>query len=344
MLPLFTMQRPFDAHVHLRDDEMLRNVIGHTAERFWGGIVMPNLKPAVRTAHDAISYRGRILAALPLETKFTPFMTCYLTDNTDPDDLELGFREGIWIAAKLYPKGATTNSADGVTSISKLTRVLERMQKIGMPLLIHGEINDPDIDVLYRESAFVGRELSILRHNYPGLRIVLEHATTKDAIEFVDAHSDDGLTAATITAHHLMLVHNDIFTDGLQPDNYCLPIAKFEIHRAALVRAATSRKPWFFLGTDSAPHLPNNKYKACGCAGCFTAPASVELLVETFEKANALNTLEAFAGINGPQFYGLEPSKETVTLVRQEWTVPSLIGGVTPFRAGKVLQWEIVPN
>ena len=343
MLPLFTMRRPFDAHVHLRDGDMLRNVIGYTAERFWGGIVMPNLQPPVRTAIDALEYYRRILAALPAGAKFKPCMTAYLTEETNPDDLESGFNEGIWIAAKLYPKGATTNSQSGITNIAKLARALERMQEIGMPLLIHGEINDPDIDVLNRESAFVGGPLSILRQNYPGLRIVLEHATTKDAIQFVDAHGEAGLTAATITVHHLMLVHNDIFADGLQPDNYCLPIAKLEPNRSALIRAATSNKSWFFLGTDSAPHLPENKYKACGCAGCYTAPVSVELLVEIFEQANALANLEAFASINGPRFYGLEPSKETITLVRQEWTVPKLIGNMTPFRAGKTIQWEIVP-
>ncbi|XKH33548.1 dihydroorotase [Azospirillum doebereinerae] len=275
---------------------------------------MPNLKPPVAVAADAVAYRDRILAALPDGVAFTPLMTAYLTDGTDPADLARGFEDGVFAAAKLYPANATTNSAHGVTDIARIAPVLERMAEIGMPLLIHGEVTDQTVDIFDREAVFIDTILAPLLERYPTLRVVLEHVTTADAVAFVRAHADSGRIGATITAHHLLINRSHLFQGGIRPHLYCLPIAKRETHRVALVEAATSGEAPFFLGTDTAPHTVTAKETACGCAGCFTAANALELYAEAFDEAGALDKLEAFASLNGPRFYGLPPAEERVML------------------------------
>jgi dihydroorotase len=338
-----TIRRPDDWHLHLRDGAMLRAVLPHTARQFARAIVMPNLAPPVTDIAAALAYRERILAALPAGADFTPLMTCYLTDATDPDEVARGFAAGVFTAVKLYPAKATTNSAAGVTDIAKTMNVLERMAAIGMPLLVHGEVTDPDIDIFDREAVFIARILAPLHRRLPELKIVLEHATTSEAVDFVAAAGPS--VAATITAHHLVINRNAIFNGGLRPHQYCLPVAKRERHRLALRRAATAGGGKFFLGTDSAPHPLHDKESACGCAGIFTAPAALEIYAQVFDEENALDRLEEFASLAGPRFYGLPVNVATVTLRRAHWRVPELIaaepGPVVPFLAGEKVAWRM---
>ena len=338
-----TLRRPDDWHVHLRDGAMLAAVVPYTARQFARAIVMPNLVPPVIDVAAARVYRKRILAALPAGAEFTPLMTCYLTNMTDPQEVARGWEEGVFAATKLYPAHATTNSASGVTDFDRVMPVFERMAAIGMPLLIHGEVTDPEIDVFDREAVFIDRVLDPLRRRLPELRIVLEHITTEEAVAYVEASSAN--LAATITAHHLVINRNAIFTGGIRPHLYCLPIAKREKHRRALRQAATSGNPRFFLGTDSAPHPVFAKEIACGCAGIFTAPCALEVYAEVFEEEAALDRLEAFAALNGPDFYRLPVNEARVTLRREPFTVPEHIGeggnAIVPFRAGESLRWRL---
>jgi dihydroorotase len=339
-----TLRRPDDWHVHFRDGAMLRAVLPFTARQFARAIVMPNLVPPISDIAAARAYRERVLAALPAGGDFTPLMTCYLTDTSDADEVARGHEEGVFTAVKLYPAHATTHSAHGVTSIDRVMPVLERMATLGMPLLIHGEVTDPEIDLFDREAVFIETVLAPLRRRLPELRIVLEHITTEEAVAYVGAGGPN--LAATITAHHLIINRNDIFRGGIRPHLYCLPIAKREKHRNALRRAATGGNPAFFLGTDSAPHAIPTKETACGCAGIFTAPAALELYAEVFEEEGALDRLEAFASLNGPAFYRLPINEGRVTLCREAWTVPECVGegdlSVAPFRAGESLRWQVV--
>jgi dihydroorotase len=331
-----TIRRPDDWHVHLRDGEMLLKVAPYTANQFARAIVMPNLVPPITTVEAAHGYRARILAASG--DRFTPLMTCYLTDNSDADEIARGFEEGVWVAAKLYPAGATTNSASGVTDIRRIYPVLERMQRIGMVLCVHGEVTDPEVDVFDREAAFIDRVLSALVEDFPGLKIVLEHITTEDAASFIEGRQN---VAATVTPQHLIINRNAMFAGGLRPHAYCLPVAKREKHRLAVRRAATSGSPKFFLGTDSAPHLREAKESACGCAGIFNAPFALESYAQVFEEEGALDELEAFASLNGPAFYGRSPNEGTITLEKGETTVPEQIEGIVPFHAGETLRWRL---
>jgi dihydroorotase len=338
-----TLRRPDDWHLHLRDGAMLEAVLPFTARQFARAIIMPNLVPPVTTVAAAEAYRGRILAALPPDADFTPLMTCYLTDTTDPDELERGHRAGIFTAGKLYPAKATTNSAHGVSDIAKTYRALERMASLGLPLLVHGEVTDPAIDIFDREAVFIDTVLAPLHHRLPELKIVLEHVTTAEAVAFV---GDAGPTvAATITPHHLVINRNAIFVGGLRPHLYCLPIAKREKHRLALRRAATSGKAKFFLGTDSAPHPAADKENACGCAGIFTAPAALEIYTQVFAEEDALDRLEDFAALNGPRFYGLAPNERRITLRRRSWRIPPRIAAgdaeIVPFLAGEEVAWAL---
>src|SRR5437870_3754557 len=296
-----TLRRPDDWHVHLRDGEMLATVLPFTARQFGRAIVMPNLLPPVTTVAAARAYRERVVAALPAGAVFEPLMTCYLTDSTDPQEIAAGYEEGVFTAVKLYPARATTNSAFGVSDYDRISPVLERMAGLGMPLLVHGEVTDPEVDVFDREAVFIERVLDPLRRRLPELRIVLEHITTKEAVDYVASVGPN--LAATITAHHLVINRNAIFAGGIRPHLYCLPIAKREKHRQALRRAATSGNPRFFLGTDSAPHTIAAKETACGCAGIFTAPCALEIYAEVFEEEDTLDRLEGFAALNGPGFY-----------------------------------------
>jgi dihydroorotase len=339
-----TLIRPDDWHVHLRDGVVLADVVPHTAAQFARAIVMPNLKPPVVTTAMAAAYRDRILAAVPQGMKFEPLMTLYLTDNTPPDEIRRATESGFVKGVKLYPAGATTNSDAGVTDIQRCMGTLEVMQETGLPLLIHGEVTDHEVDVFDREAAFIDRILQPLRKSLPGLRVVFEHITTKDAVDYVcDA---DGEIAATITAHHLMYNRNAIFQGGIRPHYYCLPILKREVHRQALVDAATSGSPRFFLGTDSAPHPKGLKEHACGCAGCYTALHAMELYAEVFEAVNALDKLEGFASLFGPDFYRLPRNTERVTLQKREWLIPDeLTLGDTvlvPLDAGRKLGWKFI--
>ncbi len=338
-----TLRRPDDWHVHLRDGAMLRAVLPHTARQFARAIVMPNLVPPVTDIAGALAYRARILAAVPEGIDFTPLMTCYLTDTTDPDEVERGHEEGVFAAVKLYPAHATTNSAYGVTDLDRAMPVLERTAARGMPLLIHGEVTDPDVDLFDREAVFIDRMLAPLRRRLPELRIVLEHITTEEAVAYVEAGGAN--LAATITAHHLIINRNAIFAGGIRPHLYCLPIAKRERHRQALRRAATSGKARFFLGTDSAPHAIPTKETACGCAGIFTATNALELYAEVFDEEGALDRFEAFASLNGPAFHHLPVNQRSATLRREPLPVPSSIGegdaAVAPFRAGETLRWRL---
>lgn len=338
-----TLRRPDDWHVHLRDGAMLRAVVNHTARQFARAIVMPNLVPPVTTTAMARAYRERILAAVDPSLGFTPLMTAYLTDTIEADELARGHAEGVFTAAKLYPAGATTNSALGVTDIARIHPVLERMQAIGMPLLVHGEVVDPDIDIFDREAVFIDRVLTPLVREFPALKIVFEHITTREAADFVSGAPDT--VAATITAHHLEINRNHLLVGGVRPHLYCLPVAKRETHRLALRRAATSGNSKFFLGTDTAPHPRCDKEAACGCAGIFSAPIALESYAATFEAEGALEHLEAFASVNGPRFYGLPLNDGTVTLERREQRVPEICGAgetaVVPFRAGETLRWGL---
>ena len=330
-----TIRKPDDWHVHLRDGDMLQRVAPYTARQFARAIVMPNLVPPITSVEAARGYRKRILAATP--PGFTPLMTCYLTDEADPGEIARGFEEGVWIAAKLYPAGATTNSASGVTDIGNIYPVLARMEQIGMVLCVHGEVTEPEIDVFDREKYFIARILVRLVKDFPALKIVLEHITTKEAVDFVE-HGET--VAATVTPQHLLINRNALFAGGLRPHAYCLPIAKREEHRIAVRSAATSGAPNIFLGTDSAPHAREAKESACGCAGIFNAPFALESYATVFDEDGALDRFEAFASVNGPRFYGLPLNEETVTLERAEIDVPEEIDGIVPFHAGEALRWR----
>jgi dihydroorotase len=333
-----TIRKPDDWLVHLRDGELLRKVAPFTARQFARAIVMPNLVPPVTTADAASAYRKRIVEAAG--PGFTPLMTCYLTDDTSPDELARGFHEEVWIAAKLYPAGATTNSASGVTDIRNIHPALARMERTGMVLCIHGEVTDPDVDVFDREAVFIDRILRPLNADFPALKVVLEHITTAEAAQFV---SDAGPNvAATVTPQHLIINRNAIFAGGLRPHAYCLPVAKREQHRLAVRKAATSGSPKFFLGTDSAPHARHAKESACGCAGIFNAPFALESYATVFDADGALDRFEAFASLNGPRFYGLPANERTVALERTEVNVPDEVEGLVPFHAGETLGWRMV--
>ena len=333
-----TIRRPDDWHVHLRDGDMLQAVAPYTARQFSRAIVMPNLVPPVTTAEAASQYRKRIVEAAG--PGFTPLMTCYLTDETKPEDVARGFEEGVWIAAKLYPAGATTNSASGVTSIRNIYPVLARMERIGMVLCVHGEVTDPDIDVFDREAVFIESVLAPVVADFPALKVVLEHITTAEAADFVTGGAAN--IAATVTPQHLIINRNAIFAGGLRPHAYCLPVAKREKHRLAVRKAATSGAPKIFLGTDSAPHSREAKESACGCAGIFNAPFALESYATVFEEEGALDKFEAFASINGPRFYGLPANEGTVTLERAKVEVPQEVDGLVPFHAGETLGWKFV--
>jgi dihydroorotase len=333
-----TIRKPDDWHVHLRDDEMLAKVAPYSARQFARAIIMPNLIPPITTVAAAEAYRGRIVAAAGPD--FTPLMTCYLTDQADPDELARGYADGVWVAAKLYPAGATTNSASGVTDIRNIYSALERMQAIGMTLCVHGEVTDPEVDVFDREAVFIERVLKQLVFDFPELKIVFEHITTSEAVGFV---SDSGLTiAATVTPQHLIINRNALFAGGLRPHAYCLPLAKREKHRLAVRHAATSGSPKFFIGTDSAPHARHAKEGPCGCAGIFNAPFALESYATVFEEEGALEHFQAFASLNGASFYGLPVNEGTVTLERADAHVPDEIEGVVPFHAGQTLRWRFV--
>jgi dihydroorotase len=338
-----TITQPDDWHLHLRDGEHMAAVLGDTARRFGRAIVMPNLKPPVTTTEQALAYRARILAALPPGSAFQPLMTLYLTDHTRVEEIERAKASGAVQAVKYYPAGATTNSDSGVTDIRRCFATLEAMSDAGLPLLVHGEVTDPEVDVFDREKVFVETVLVPLVQRFPGLKIVVEHITTASAVKFVQAASDN--IAATITAHHLLLNRNAIFQGGIRPHHYCLPVLKREEHRRALVRAAISGNPKFFLGTDSAPHARNTKETACGCAGIYTAHAAIELYAEAFDTAGALDRLEGFASFYGADFYGLPRNRAGITLRRKAWRMPDELryGGDTlvPLRAGAELAWTL---
>ena len=338
-----TILRPDDWHLHLRDGAALKAVLPDTARQFARAIVMPNLRPPVTTTALAGEYRSRVLAALPKGLNFEPLMTLYLTDNTTADEIKKAKASGFIHGVKLYPAGATTNSDSGVSDLRKCTAALETMQAVGLPLLVHAEVTDSDVDVFDREKVFIDRHMTPLLKRYPSLKIIFEHITTKDAAEFVASAPSN--VAATITAHHLLMNRNDMFKGGIQPHHYCLPILKREEHRLALVKAATSGSSKFFLGTDSAPHAKHTKEAACGCAGMYTAHAAIELYTEAFEAANALDKLEAFASFYGADFYGLPRNTEKITLYKENWQVPNSMpfGGdeLIPLRAGQTVAWKL---
>jgi dihydroorotase len=342
---ILTLTRPDDWHLHLRDGDALAAVLPHTARQFARAIVMPNLKPPVTTVAMAAAYRGRILAALPSGVAFEPLMTLYLTDNTPAEEIRAAVASGFVKAVKLYPAGATTNSDAGVTNLAHCDAALAEMASLGLPLLVHGEVTDPAVDLFDREAVFIEQVLSPLLKRLPTLRVVMEHITTKEAAQFVAEVGDN--VAATITAHHLLYNRNAIFQGGVRPHWYCLPVLKREVHRESLVRAATSGNPKFFLGTDSAPHARGAKEAACGCAGCYTANAAMELYAEAFEAAGALDRLEAFASFYGPDFYRLPRNSGTIRLEKNPQPVPesyAYAGGDTlvPLRAGETLRWRFV--
>ena len=342
MTTQITIRRPDDWHVHLRDGEMLEAVVGYTARQFARAIVMPNLTPPIITVAAGEDYRARILKALPAGADFTPLMVGYLTDDADPAEIARGHEQGVFTACKLYPAHATTNSAHGVTDIRKLTGVLETMQRIGMPLLIHGEVTDRDVDIFDREAVFIERVLAPLVRDYPALKIVLEHITTSEAVDFVAGSGPQ--IAATITPQHMIINRNAIFDGGIRPHAYCLPIAKREQHRLAVRKAGVSGSPKFFLGTDSAPHMIGRKEAACGCAGIFNAPYALESYAQVFDEEGVLDRLEGFASEHGPNFYGLPLNEGTVTLTREDVAVPeAIVQGeirVVPFHAGQTVRWR----
>jgi len=338
-----TLKRPDVWHLHLRDGAAMASVLAATARCFGRAIVMPNLKPAVRTTQQALHYRERILAALPEGAAFEPLMTLYLTDDTPPEEIGRAKLSGRVFGVKLYPAGATTHSDEGVTRISRCFHAIEKMEQMGLPLLVHGESTDPAIDVFDREKAFLEEVLGPLLERFPQLKVVLEHVTTRDAVQYVEVTGPN--VAATITAHHLLMNRNALFMGGIRPHHYCLPVLKREEHREALVEAATSGNPKFFLGTDSAPHSRQAKETDCGCAGIYTAHAAIELYAIAFEEAGALDRLEGFASQFGAQFYGLPPSRDTITLVREDWKVPDTLPfgaeKLVPLRAGEILPWKL---
>jgi dihydroorotase len=338
-----TLTRPDDWHLHVRDGDALAAVIPHTARQFARAIIMPNLQPPVTTTALALAYRQRILDVLPAGSDFAPLMTLYLTDNTTADEVRRARDSGQVVACKYYPAGATTNSDAGVTDISKTWHTLEALQDAGMPLLLHAEVTDPDVDIFDREAVFIDTLLEPLTVRFPGLKVVLEHVTTRQGVEFVRSSPDT--VAATITAHHLLLNRNAMFKNGLQPHAYCLPVLKRETHRAALIEAATSGSNKFFLGTDSAPHAIERKESNCGCAGIYTAHAALELYAGVFEAAGALDRLEGFASHFGPDFYGLQRNTQTITLEKADWTVPESYplgdSKVVPMYAGETLHWRV---
>ncbi|NSX16559.1 dihydroorotase [Cupriavidus taiwanensis] len=342
MTQKLTITRPDDWHLHLRDGAALAAVLPDTARQFARAIVMPNLKPPVTTVAQAQAYRARILAALPAGMQFEPLMTLYLTDNTSAEEIAAARASGFVHGVKLYPAGATTNSDAGVTDIRRCYPALEAMQRAGLPLLVHGEVTDPAIDIFDREAVFIEQVMTPLRRDMPELKVVFEHITTKDAAQYV--RDATGPVGATITAHHLLYNRNAIFTGGIRPHYYCLPVLKRETHREALVAAATSGSERFFLGTDSAPHARGLKEHACGCAGCYTALHAMELYAEAFDAAGALDKLEAFASFNGPAFYGLPRNTGTLTLEREDWELPAELpyGDTTlvPLRGGETLRWK----
>ncbi len=337
-----TLTQPDDWHLHVRDGAALATVVPHTSAQFARAIIMPNLKPPVTTAEQAMAYRDRILAAVPAAHAFEPLMTLYLTDRTPASEIAKAKAAGV-VALKLYPAGATTNSDSGVTDLQHVRATLEAMQREGLLLLIHAEVTDPAVDVFDREAVFIERHLMGLRRDFPELKIVVEHITTKDAAQYVE--SADRFTAATLTAHHLLFNRNALFTGGLRPDYYCLPVLKREVHRLELLRVATSGNPRFFLGTDSAPHPSHLKAHALACAGCYTALSAMPLYAQAFEQAGALDRLEAFASFHGADFYGLPRNKGQLTLKREPWTLPQTLsfgdGQLTPLCAGDTLSWQV---
>ena len=341
-----TLTRPDDWHLHLRDGALMQSVLPDTARQFARAIIMPNLKPPVTTTEQALGYRARIMSALPAGMKFEPLMTLYLTDNTTAQEIRTAKQSGVIHAVKYYPAGATTNSDAGVTDMRKAYPALEEMQRCGMPLLVHGEVTDPAVDVFDRESVFIARVLQPLLRDLPALRVVFEHITTADAAHFVTEAADN--IAATITAHHLLYNRNAMFNGGIRPHYYCLPVLKRETHREALIAAATSGNKKFFLGTDSAPHAQHTKETACGCAGIYTAHAAIELYAEAFEQAGALDKLEAFASFFGADFYKLPRNIESITLRREAWQVPETIAlgehRLVPLRAGEMVGWRLGGN
>jgi len=338
-----SLKRPDDWHLHLRDGAAMASVLADSARRFARAIVMPNLKPPVRTTYQALDYRERILAALPGEVAFEPLMTLYLTDDTPPEEIARAKLSGHVHGVKLYPAGATTHSDAGVTRISRCFHALEKMQEVGLPLLVHGESTDPAIDVFDREKAFIDEVLGPTVERFPGLKIVLEHITTRDAVQYVEVTGPN--VAATVTAHHLLMNRNALFMGGIRPHHYCLPVLKREEHREALVEAATSGNPKFFLGTDSAPHPRRDKETGCGCAGIYTGHAALELYAVAFEEAGALERLEGFASVFGAGFYGLPVNQDRLTLVREDWTVPQRLkfgdDELVPLRAGETIPWKL---
>ncbi len=344
MIQTLTIRRPDDWHIHLRDGAMMEAVVPYTARVFARAIVMPNLSPPIMTIAEGRAYRDRILAAVPQGVSFMPLMTCYLTDHFDPAVLTEGHAQGVFTAAKLYPAHATTGSAHGVTDVATLYPALEAMQKCGMPLLIHGEVTDHDVDIFDREAVFIDRTLNGLVRDFAGLKIIFEHITTAEAVAFVDACGP--LVAATITPQHLHINRNAMFDGGIRPHAYCLPVAKRELHRIALRKAATSGSASYFLGTDSAPHEVARKESACGCAGLFNAPFALESYAAVFEEEGALDKLEGFASLNGPAFYGLPVNTDHISLERSPTTVPDTIihstNRLVPFHAGEQLNWRVV--
>jgi dihydroorotase len=337
-----TITRPDDWHLHVRDGAALQHVVPHTARCFARAIIMPNLKPPVTTVQQALAYRDRILASLPADFAFEPLMTLYLTDNTSPTEIRLAVENPHVHAVKYYPAGATTNADSGVTDISHTYAVLEVMEELGLPLLLHGEVTDPAVDVFDREAVFIETVLIPLLQRYPKLRVVLEHITTQQAVEFIQATQDN--VAATITAHHLLMNRNAMFQGGLRPHHYCLPVLKRELHRQALIKVATSGNPKFFLGTDSAPHAKSAKESACGCAGMYTAYTAIEFYAEAFEQASALDKLEGFSSFYGADFYGLPRNTDSITLTKQEWSIPQTLAfadeTLIPLRAGETVTWK----
>ncbi|XP_048422248.1 dihydroorotase, mitochondrial isoform X1 [Pyrus x bretschneideri] len=339
-----TITRPDDWHVHLRDGELLQAVVPHSASHFGRAIVMPNLKPPITTTAAAVAYRESILKAMPAGSDFTPLMTLYLTDTTEPNEIKLARRSGVVYAVKLYPAGATTNSQDGVTDLfGRCLPVLEEMAEQNIPLLVHGEVTDPDVDVFDREGVFIDTVLRPLIQRLPQLKVVMEHITTMDAVNFVEA-CEEGSVAATVTPQHLLLNRNSLFQGGLQPHNYCLPVLKREIHRQAIVSAVTSGSKRFFIGTDSAPHERRRKESSCGCAGIYSAPVALSLYAKVFEEAGAIDKLEAFLSFNGPDFYGLPRNTSKIKLIKNSFNVPECFsfpfGDIVPMFAGETLEWQ----
>jgi len=339
-----TLTRPDDLHLHLRDGDLMRAVLPDTARQFARAIVMPNLRPPVTTTEQAVAYRERILNALPAGMKFEPLMTLYLTDITGAEEIRKAKASGVVHAVKLYPAGATTNSDAGVTDLRKTYAALEAMQKLGMPLLVHGEVTNADIDIFDREAVFIERVMQPLLKDLPGLRVVFEHITTQDAAQFVASAADT--IAATLTPQHLLYNRNAMLVGGIRPHLYCLPVLKRETHREALIKAATSGNKKFFLGTDSAPHAQHAKENACGCAGCYSAHSAIELYAEAFENAGALDKLEGFASFYGADYYSLPRNKNKVSLRKEEWQVPASVGfgehQLVPLRAGEMMKWKLV--